>query len=152
MAYQDRAARQPHLALVKGRPSPDRETLVRVHEPFTVIDAIETERTTHSWSLAHALQIIAKKGEGVALLLNCAPAADVLFSKLSAAQSGQAHVSDTAPGGASAQLRHYGLGAAILRDLGVGKMLLLSQPVKMPSMTGFGLEVMGFWGEGGPHE
>jgi 3,4-dihydroxy 2-butanone 4-phosphate synthase/GTP cyclohydrolase II len=41
-------------------------------------------------------------------------------------------------------LRNYGMGAAILKDLGVGKMKLLAQPRKMPSMMGFGLEVTGY--------
>lgn len=146
VVYKDRAAHQPHLALVKGKPQPSRETLVRVHEPFTVIDAIETQVTTHSWSLAAALQEVERHGEGVVVLLNCAPPADVLFSKLT----------ESAPalwgtGAASNQLRNYGLGAAILRDLGVGKMLLLSQPRKMPSMMGFGLEVTGYRG-GESHE
>lgn len=53
--------------------------------------------------------------------------------------------------GQSVQLRNYGLGAAILRDIGVGKMRVLSQPRKMPSMMGFGLEVTGYLG-GEAHE
>jgi 3,4-dihydroxy 2-butanone 4-phosphate synthase / GTP cyclohydrolase II len=142
VAYEDRAAGQPHLALVKGSPSPQRECLVRVHEPFTVIDALETENTTHSWSLAHAMKSVQDQGEGVIVLLNCAPPAQVLFSKLAEAKDAPPKNS----GGASSQLRHYGLGAAILRDLGVGKMRLMSKQVKMPSMTGFGLEVSGYKG------
>lgn len=142
ITYEDRAAGQPHLALVKGAPSRDRECLVRVHEPFTVIDALETENTTHSWSLAHAMRSVQEQGEGVIVLLNCAPAADVLFSKLAQAKGAPPKKA----GGASTQLRHYGLGAAILRDVGVGKMRLMSKQVKMPSMTGFGLEVLGYKG------
>ncbi len=144
VAYEDRAAGQPHLALVKGKPSADRECLVRVHEPFSVIDALETENTTHSWSLAHAMKSVQAHGEGVIVLLNCAPPAQVLFSKLAESKDAPPKSS----GGASSQLRHYGLGAAILRDLGVGKMMLMSKQIKMPSMTGFGLEVSGYKGEG----
>lgn len=141
VVYRDRAGQQPHLALVKGSPMPDRETLVRVHEPFTVIDAIETQATTHSWSFAAALQEVDRHGEGVIVLLNCAPPPEILFNKLN-----QSVPTSWGTGAASNQLRNYGLGAAILRDLGVGKMQLLSQPRKMPSMTGFGLEVTGFRG------
>jgi 3,4-dihydroxy 2-butanone 4-phosphate synthase/GTP cyclohydrolase II len=141
VVYKDRAGHQPHLALVKGAPQPNRETLVRVHEPFTVLDAIETQATMHSWSLAAALQAVDQHGEGVVVLLNCAPPSDVLFAKLT-----QSAPASWGTGAASNQLRNYGLGAAILRDLGVGKMLLLSHPRKMPSMMGFGLEVTGYRG------
>jgi 3,4-dihydroxy 2-butanone 4-phosphate synthase/GTP cyclohydrolase II len=137
--YEDRAGHQPHLALVKGSPDADRECLVRVHEPFTVLDAIDMESLSHSWSLAQALEAVSRHGEGVVVLLNCAPGADVLFAKITRSASPSAGT-----GAASHQLRNYGLGAAILRDVGVGKMLVLSQPRKMPSMTGFGLEVTGY--------
>jgi 3,4-dihydroxy 2-butanone 4-phosphate synthase/GTP cyclohydrolase II len=50
----------------------------------------------------------------------------------------------TPPRSARMDLRTYGIGAQILKDLGVGKMTLLASPRKMPSMTGFNLEVMGF--------
>lgn len=145
LAYRDRAAGQPHLALVRGHPSPERETLVRVHEPFTALDAIESESLLHSWSLAQALAAVDRHQEGVVVLLNCAPPAELLFAKLS--QSGAA----SAGSGASSQLRNYGIGAAILRDVGVGRMLVLSPPRKMPSMMGFGLEVTGYKG-GDEHE
>lgn len=144
ITYRDRAAGQPHLALVLGSPRPERETLVRVHEPFTAIDALETESRMHSWSLHQALSAVRSAGEGVVVLLNCAPPAEVLFAKLSQSVA-------AASGGASSQLRNYGLGAAILRDLGVGRMLVLASPRKMPSMTGFGLEVTGYKG-GDQHE
>jgi 3,4-dihydroxy 2-butanone 4-phosphate synthase / GTP cyclohydrolase II len=147
VVYEDRAAHQPHLALIKGRPDPGRECLVRVHEPFTVIDAIDMESRAHSWSLGGALRAVAEHGEGVVVLLNCAPSAGVLISKLAPAVSGSgALAAMSGDGAASSQLRHYGIGAAILRDAGVGKMLLLSPPRKMPSMMGFGLEVTGYRG------
>lgn len=136
IAYEDRAAHQPHLALVKGKPEPDRETLARVHEPFTVLDALDLETRTHSWSLARALAEINAHGEGVVVLLNCAAGADALWRQLGSAPSSAV--------GSSSQLRSYGLGAAILRDIGVGKMRLMAQPRKMPSMMGFGLEVTGY--------
>lgn len=144
--YEDRAAHQPHLALIKGRPDPQRECLVRVHEPFTVIDAIDMESRAHSWSLGGALRAVAEHGEGVVVLLNCAPVAGVLISKLAPSAVAGASAVVQGDGAASSQLRHYGIGAAILRDVGVGKMLLLSPPRKMPSMMGFGLEVTGYRG------
>jgi 3,4-dihydroxy 2-butanone 4-phosphate synthase/GTP cyclohydrolase II len=142
VVYEDRAAHQPHLALVVGDPRPDHESLVRVHEPFTVIDALDTESSLHSWSLANALGEIRAHGMGVVVMLNCAPSADTVFAKLQVLGQPSAPLSQ----GASRQLRNYGLGAAILRDLGVGKMRILAQPRKMPSMMGFGLEVTGYRG------
>ncbi len=151
VVYQDRAARQPHLALVLGTPVHDRECLVRVHEPFTVIDALDTGPTSHSWTLAQALQAIERHGEGVVVLLNCAISAEALLEKAMASGSPAASPVKSVAAGQSAQLRNYGLGAAILRDIGVGKMRVLSQPRKMPSMMGFGLEVTGYLG-GEAHE
>jgi 3,4-dihydroxy 2-butanone 4-phosphate synthase / GTP cyclohydrolase II len=142
VVYQDRAAQQPHLALVKGHPSPDRETLARVHEPLTVLDVLESETKTHSWSLSRALSVINDHGEGVLVLLNCAAPASVLLAQL----SGAAPSANPISAASSSQLRSYGLGAAILRDVGVGKMRLMGQPRKMPSMMGFGLEVTGYRG------
>ena len=78
---------------------------------------------------------------GVMVLLNCGESASELFAHFSALDA-----PGLAPKGraASMDLRSYGIGAQILRDLGVGKMQLLAQPRKMPSMTGFDLEVVGF--------
>src|SRR3569623_687990 len=78
VAYRDKCAKETHLALVKGEIHADRETLVRVHEPLSVMDFLD------------------------------------------------------------------GIGAQILRDRGVGKMMLLASPRKMPAMDGFGLEVTGY--------
>jgi len=69
------------------------------------------------------------------VLLNCTQSAEALALRLA----------ETKPsGGRSADLRLYGIGAQILRDLGVGKMRLMAAPRKMPSMAGFGLEVTGY--------
>ncbi len=135
ISYRDRAMGQPHLALVKGEPSPEQPCLARVHEPFTVLDFFEYSGR-HSWPLGQALAYIASEPEpGVVVLLNCAVGASRLFEQLQ-------HTEPVS--GASSTLRNYGMGAAILRDLGVGQMLVLGQPRKMPSMAGFGLEVVGY--------
>ncbi|HBK00367.1 MAG TPA: bifunctional 3,4-dihydroxy-2-butanone-4-phosphate synthase/GTP cyclohydrolase II, partial [Delftia acidovorans] len=58
-----------HLALVKGQWEADTPVPVRVHEPLSVLDALETGRTLHSWSLDSSLEYIARQGHGVAVLL-----------------------------------------------------------------------------------
>ena len=72
------------------------------------------------------------------VLLNCAQTDDALQTQLANPSRARTSV------GRSQDLRNYGIGAQILRDLGVGKMRLMAAPRKMPSMAGFGLEVAGY--------
>jgi 3,4-dihydroxy 2-butanone 4-phosphate synthase/GTP cyclohydrolase II len=78
---------------------------------------------------------------GVIVLLNCEESADQMFAQFAALGATQPA---TPPRAARMDLRTYGIGAQILRALGVGKMKLLANPRKMPSMTGFNLEVVGY--------
>jgi 3,4-dihydroxy 2-butanone 4-phosphate synthase/GTP cyclohydrolase II len=78
-------------------------------------------------------------GRGVVVLLNCGESAAQLLAQFEGtARSAQA------PERGRMDLRTYGIGAQILRECGVHKMQLLGTPRRMPSMTGYGLEVMGF--------
>ena len=142
VAYRDTPSRGAHLALVNGDLSPELDTLVRVHQPVSILDLLETQATTHSWNMASALQAIKTSERGVVVLLNCEESADEMFAQFDALASPQ----EQRPPSRSARmdLRTYGIGAQILKDLGVRKMTLLASPRKMPSMTGFDLEVMGF--------
>ena len=124
-----------HLALVRGPISPDSETLVRVHEPLSVMDLLDAQSEAHSWSIPAALATIAESGRGVIVLLHRPESADELRRRA---------VAENEPATPSMDLRDYGIGAQILRDLNVGKMRLLARPRKMPSMAGFDLEVTGF--------
>jgi 3,4-dihydroxy 2-butanone 4-phosphate synthase/GTP cyclohydrolase II len=141
IAYRDTPTGSAHLALVKGNPSRDGETLVRVHEPFSVLDLLECSRTTHSWSVPAALKAIAEADSGVLVLLNCGDSADQLFAQFAALDAPQASQTSQR---AKTDLRTYGMGAQILKDVGVGKMRVLASPLKMPSMTGYDLEVTGY--------
>jgi len=151
LVYRDKPSGQPHLALVAGRISPQREALVRVHEPLSPLDLLISDGGTHSWSVQSALKAIAAYGEGALIMLNCAPAAEALFSQASGwceTDSGSLPSSPARPHGEAMDLRTYGIGAQILRDVGVRKMRLLAHPRRMPSMTGFDLEVTGFAEDG----
>ena len=141
VAYRDKPTGSSHLALVKGEIKAAAETLVRVHEPLSVIDLLETGVGPHSWGVGEALSAIASNGNGVAVLLNCSQSDDALEARL-LDDSPDARASRRSD--RSADLRTYGIGAQILRDLGVGRMRLLAAPRKMPSMAGFGLEVVGY--------
>ena len=140
--YSDSPSGSPHLALVRGRFGPADEVLVRVHEPLSVIDLIETAGETHSWSVTRALEAIARHGAGVLVMLNCGQDGAALLQRFDASLR---HSADAgARRAAKMDLRTYGVGAQILRDLGVGRMRLLSRPRRMPSMTGYDLQVVGF--------
>jgi 3,4-dihydroxy 2-butanone 4-phosphate synthase/GTP cyclohydrolase II len=145
--YRDTLAGAPHLALVCGEPAPDRDVLVRVHEPTSILDMLETTHTTHSWPVHTAMTSIAEHGCGVVVLLNCAATADQLFGAfegLLALQRGDGAPARQAKRAANSDLRTYGVGAQILKDLNVRRMRLLSVPRKTPSLTGYDLEVTGF--------
>ena len=142
VAYRDTPSGSAHLALVRGTIAPEDEVLVRVHEPLSVLDLIDTDVSTHSWPVARALDTIAQAGAGVLVLLNCgAGDANLLaqFTSLSDLDAGKA-----APRPTKMDLRTYGVGAQILRDLGVGRMRVMARPRKMPSMAGFGLTTTGY--------
>jgi 3,4-dihydroxy 2-butanone 4-phosphate synthase/GTP cyclohydrolase II len=115
--------------------------LVRVHEPLSVIDLLDSGKGTHSWGVGEALQAIQKAGRGVMVLMNCSQAGEALESRLQDPEDAKA---SRPRAGRSMDLRLYGIGAQILRDLGVGRMRLMAAPRKMPSMAGFGLEVTGY--------
>ena len=140
VVYRDKQSDATHLALVRGPLSRDTETLVRVHEPLSVMDLLDQESATHSWSVADALRAIAGAGRGVVLLLHRPESAQELRRRA---------IADSPPPPQKMDLRNYGIGAQILRDLNVGKMRLLAKPRKMPSMAGFDLEVTGY--EETPH-
>ncbi len=139
LAFRDGPSGALHLALVKGTWGEDESVPVRVHEPLSVLDALEVGRSMHSWSLERSLRHLEQAGKGVAVLLNCGETADQLLDQF----EGTARAAH-APGRGRMDLRTYGVGAQILRECGVHKMQLMGTPRRMPSMAGYGLEVTGF--------
>jgi 3,4-dihydroxy 2-butanone 4-phosphate synthase/GTP cyclohydrolase II len=133
--FRDKLTDATHLALTRGEIVPERETLVRVHEPLSVIDFLDYGSRTHSWTIPAALAAIARAERGALVLLHRPESADELRQRAVAEQPATETRVD---------LRNYGIGAQILRDLNVGRMRLLARPRKMPSMAGFGLEVTGY--------
>src|SRR5690606_38974804 len=84
VAYRDLASGAPHLALARGIIDPDQETLVRVHEPTTILDVLSSDATGHSWTISSAMQALAGARAGVMVLLNCHGSAEHLFDQLHA--------------------------------------------------------------------
>ena len=135
IVYSDKIGQATHLALVKGRIKPDSEVLVRVHEPLSVIDLLDTRSASHSWNFNQALAAVSRAECGVIVLLHRPESAADLLER---AQPGAIAVPQ------KKALRTYGIGAQILRDLKVAKMRLLAKPRRMPSMAGFDLQVTGY--------
>ena len=148
-AYRDRSGGSVHLGLAVGQWGEADEVPVRVHEPLSVMDLLDMGACAHSWPLPAALSALQQAGRGVAVLLNAgATEAETLLGRVLPEAAG-------APAEPrNMDLRTYGVGAQILRHLGVRRMKLLGAPRRMPSMTGYGLEVTGFVaapGEGVSH-
>ncbi len=137
VAYYDAVANRTHLALVFGHIDAAVETLVRVHEPFSVVDIFDDGAGRHAFGIHSALEKIAAAGSGVLVLLHGSQTAQDLIAWADATYDEQPPERKWDP-------RLYGVGAQILHDLGVGKMKVLSRLRKMPSMAGFGLEITGY--------
>ena len=139
-AFRDTPSGELHLALVRGQWDAQDVVPVRVHEPLSLMDLLATERGMHSWDVHASLAYLAREGKGVAVFLNCGESADQLLAQI----DGTARASH-APQRGRMDLRTYGVGAQILRDCGVHRMLLLGTPRRLPSMAGgYGLEVTGY--------
>ena len=134
-AFRDRAGGL-HLALGKGRWTEADDVLVRVHEPLSVMDLLDVGPCTHSWPLTRALGMIQRAERGVAVLLNCGEGVAALLP----------HVLPPREPVPRRQMdfRTYGIGAQILRELGIRRIKVLGSPRRMPSMVGYGLELAGF--------
>ena len=147
IAYRDLSSGAAHLALVHGKIDREVETLVRVHEPTTVLDVLLEGEGTHSWGVADALRTISAAPSGILILLNTQGSMENVFAQF---ESWKAPIdAEEAPADRESRygLRTYGIGAQIMRDLGVGKAKLLAKPRKMPSMAGFALTITGYISE-----
>ena len=109
---------------------------MRVHEPLSVMDLLDADNGAHSWSIPAAMAAVAEAGRGVH--------ACCCTGRRARPSCAHRAMSTTPVAPSKMDLRNYGIGAQILRDLNVGRMRLLAKPRKMPSMTGFDLEVAGY--------
>ena len=116
---------------------------VRVHEPLSVLDALEINRSLHSWSLDAGPAPHPDRRIGVAVLLNWVARAAPSCSLRSSSDGGAAG-SRPLSAAFAWDLRTCCMWAQILRDCGVHKMRLMGNPRRMPSMAGYGLETTGY--------
>jgi 3,4-dihydroxy 2-butanone 4-phosphate synthase/GTP cyclohydrolase II len=144
LAYEDHVHRDVHLALVRGDLQAVPAPLVRVH-PIDMLSDLVGLREGRTWTLREAMKRIAEVGTGVVIVLRdhstpreLADAVTALGQKSSAAVSGHAPPQ---------VLRTYGVGAQILKDLGVTRMQVMSAPKQLQGIAAFGLEITGYVAE-----
>jgi 3,4-dihydroxy 2-butanone 4-phosphate synthase/GTP cyclohydrolase II len=137
--YRDSIQGSTHLAMVMGDIQPQEPVLVRVHITDTLRDLLGARRAdSRSWPLHHALEKVSSEGRGVVVLLNSAADSYNLEDRIHEF-FGEEQAS--AAKGSSGVYFTVGTGSQILRDIGVGKMRLLSPPIKFSAISGFDLEV-----------
>lgn len=141
VAYHDDIGDAAHLALVRGAVMRDQPTVVRVHVQASLLDLFSGMHRGGSWTLRAALERVAREGKGVVVILHQAESAADLLKRVQHFHLQEQGLELPAKR-IQQELRTYGLGSQILADLGVGKMRVLSNPVKAPGMSGFGLEIV----------
>jgi 3,4-dihydroxy 2-butanone 4-phosphate synthase/GTP cyclohydrolase II len=137
--YEDHVNRTVHLALIRGELRADAVPLVRVHLKDTLRDVVGIRDDVLGWPIRSAMQRIAKEPAGVIVILRPEETPRDLMEAVTAIS--HPDPSGSRPGGAKV-LRTYGIGAQILRDLGVQRMRVLSAPKQMHGLSGFDLEVV----------
>ena len=135
-----------HIALTKGKWTPDEAVLVRVHSSCMTGDIFGSLRCDCGEQLHRAMQMIEKEGKGVVLYLNQEGRGIGLMAKIAAyklQEQGLDTVDANTHLGYDPDERDHGVGAQILREIGVGKMrLITNNPTKRAGLNGFGLEIV----------
>lgn len=146
VAFENAINGETHLALVMGDVKAEVPTLVRVHTQAVLSDVFGSLRDDHGVQLQQALRMIAQEGKGVVLYLKQEMQGLGLADQLRAYQQAEERAPAAAPSTVERMraVRDYGTGAQILHELGVRKLVLLSNhPPKLHALEGFGLEITG---------
>jgi 3,4-dihydroxy 2-butanone 4-phosphate synthase/GTP cyclohydrolase II len=143
VAYHDHIDDSAHLALVKGEIRQDDPMLVRVHVQTNLLDVLGVAHRGGSWTLQDAMARVAQEGRGIVVLLQQSEPPAELFRQIEHFHRQEQGI-ELLPKRPQQALRTYGLGSQILADLGVGRMRVLSHPVKAPGLSGFGLEIVDY--------
>jgi 3,4-dihydroxy 2-butanone 4-phosphate synthase/GTP cyclohydrolase II len=138
--YEDHVNKNVHIALVKGDLGASVPPLVRVHIKDTLRDVVGVRSETLGWPLRAAMQRVAREESGVIVILRPEQTPRDFMDSVR-------HLDDKPAGSRSAGatvIRTYGIGAQILKDLGLTRMRVLSAPKQLQGLSAFGLEVTGY--------
>ena len=144
VAYTQLTTGDTHLAIKQGNWKPDEPVMVRVHSATETADAIGTIFSDYGGKLLQALQVISEEGKGVLLYIRHSEKENTILARLKALELKQQgkempQVDDKS----EMEQRDYGVGAQILRDLGISKLRLLSNnPKRRIGIVGYGLEIV----------
>ncbi|RYG86730.1 3,4-dihydroxy-2-butanone-4-phosphate synthase [bacterium] len=142
--YEDHVHRDLHLALVHGDPGGKEPPLVRVHVADTLRDLLGVRSSANAWTLRAALQRIAEASCGVLVVLREPESPRSLVDAIQGLPRRDSSDESPAPAAGAEVLRTYGIGAQILKDLGVRRMQVLSAPKHIQGLSAFDLEVAGY--------
>jgi 3,4-dihydroxy 2-butanone 4-phosphate synthase/GTP cyclohydrolase II len=142
VAYHDQIDDSSHVALVKGKIEADSPMLVRVHVQESVLDLFTDAHRPGSYSLASALSYVAEHGAGIIVVLRGEESAADLGARIAHLTQEQGGREPLALAAKQQVLRTYGVGSQILADLGVRRMRVVGHPLRVPAMSGFGLEIV----------
>jgi 3,4-dihydroxy 2-butanone 4-phosphate synthase / GTP cyclohydrolase II len=140
--YEDHVNRTVHLALVRGELSADTVPLVRVHLRDTLRDVLSIRDEVLGQPLRAAMQSIAQEPAGVIVILRPEETPRDLLESVNAISRDDAASHPATQG--TRVLRTYGIGAQILKDLGLTRMRVLSAPKQLHGLSGFDLEIVGY--------
>jgi len=139
IAYSDDASNQIHLAMVKGTVSSEHPTLVRVHIEDPLCDVLSLSEKGCGWPLRNVMKTIDEAGEGVIVILRGNNQVNLLDRLKEVDEN---HEKEPDRNDSPSELKTFGIGAQILSDLGVTKMKVMSAPMQLHGLAGFGLEIV----------
>jgi len=143
ICFEDHIHRKIHFALIKGEINPDEPTLVRVHLQDVFTDVLDIESKMLGLSFNKAMEFFSDKQSGVLILLGYHQEPRDILKRFNMIESNNPRDSAEI---AQDELRTYGIGAQILRNIGVRRMTVMSSPKSMSAISGFGLQIDGYIG------
>ena len=139
MTFEDHINRDVHFALVKGKITDESNPLIRVHVENSLRDSIGVNHQSLGWPMKSALKQLSKEEDSILVALCYSSQPKDFLEMVKGIEAEE--MEDSGTQAESSVLRTYGTGSQILRDIGVKRMRVLSEPKKMQAISGFDLEI-----------